>query len=125
MQTYVRFPALYSSETHEQRLVFIKENLNALGDLVQEIHKNRAEVKQWQAELVNRLLPRLDVLTTEIDNAIRYIDENPDGDYRPVYVDHIDTAYNKADAVAETVDRYLEWADAVREKRKISQAAIQ
>ncbi len=120
MQTYVRFPTSYSNESHERMLLRIKENTNQMGDIVQKLHKNRGDLETWQAELVNRILPKMDALTTDIDKAIEYIDENPQWDAKPTYEEYVDGTYNQADAIVQSIDRYLEWADVAKELGKMS-----
>lgn len=111
MQTFVRFPNLYSAETHNRVLVRVKEDVNTMGDIIEKLHQNRSDLKDWQAELVTRLIARADSLSTEVGNAIRYIDDNPERDFRPVYEDYVDGAYQAADSMQEVVDNYLEWAN--------------
>lgn len=120
MQTYVRFPTTFSEDAHSRTLRTIKENTNDLGDIVQSLHRNRSEIEEWQAELVNRLIPRMDVLTTDIENAIRFINDNPpEATFKPVYEDYVDGAYNQADSIVTTIDRYFEWIEGVRAKEEL------
>ncbi len=121
MQTFVRFPSLYTTQTHNRKLTLMREDVNALADILAELHQNRSDLAKWQSEVVNRLIPRADRLADEIDNAIRHIKENPGEDYVPAYEDYVDGAYSVSDSIVETVDTYLSWAEAKQKKQQISE----
>ena len=123
LQTFLRTPDLFTGTIHKRKLAVIKENTNDLGDIIQKLHNSRGELKQWQVQLVDRVLPRMDALTTDIGNAIRFIDEKPEADFTPTYEDYIDGIYNQSDSIVTTVDRYLDWANARQAKMELQAAA--
>jgi hypothetical protein len=121
MQVYVRWPEGYDNESHERKLLVMRENANKLGEILQKLHQNRTQLEDWQGELVTRLMPRMNMLADDLENAIKFIEDNPKWVYKPVYGDYVDGAYNQADAMANSIDRWFDWADSAEEIREARQ----
>ena len=122
-QTFVRHATLFTKSSHARTLSAIKEDSNKLGDVIASLHKSRGEMEDWQAQLVTRLLPRMESLAADVGSAIRFIDENPQEDFTPMYEDYVDGIYNQSNSIVTSIDRYLDWAEAKRAKEAL-QASV-
>jgi hypothetical protein len=120
LQSFQFTPSLVSKDSHRRYLNMAKKNNNEMGDIIRSLHKNRANLEKWQVQLLNRLLPKMETMSDEIEAAINFHNKNFESDFfLPTYEDYVDTIYNKADSIVKTVDRFFEWIEGVRAKKKL------
>ncbi len=111
LQTFARFPTLYSHQSHTRKLMLVRDAVNEIAGEVAKMHKNRSELKTWQAELVTRMLPKMESLASDTEHAIRFIESKPTASFRPVYESYIDDMYDASNGIVRVVDNFLDWAD--------------
>jgi hypothetical protein len=121
MQTFNRFPDLYAPEIHKTKLTVMKNNINEMGKIVSNLHQSRENLEEWQAQLVTRLLPKLQAITDDTEAAIKFVNQKPERTFKPTYDDYINEIYDRSNAVIRSVDAYLEWASAKQRKMEVSQ----
>lgn len=115
LKTFTRFPELYPVEAHKAKLTQIKTSVNDAAEMITKAHRNRAEIYPWQAELITRLLPKMDALSDDVDAAIEFVNSHPQALFRPSYSTRVEDIYDESNSVVRTVDAYLDWAHSMKE----------
>jgi hypothetical protein len=110
----------FENETHQRYLVRIKRNATNFGEIVESLHENREDLQFWQTELVNRVLPKLEAMNTDIENALQRLNDNPQGHVGAMYEDQIDTVYSQADSIVNSINLYFEWAEGMEAAEQLS-----
>lgn len=110
----------FENETHQRYLARIKTNAANFGDIVESLHENRDDLQFWQKELVNRILPKMEAMNTDIADAIQRLNENPKGQATPMYEDQIDTVYSQADSIVNSINLYFDFANGLEAAEELS-----
>ena len=111
LQTYAFTPSLVSKESHQSKLNSIRKNANEIGEILQWLQKNRAKLVNWQDQLLNRLMPRMQTISKDAESAIKFYNESfGNSFFQTTYEDCVDSIYAEGNSTISTIDRYFEWA---------------
>lgn len=67
----------YSAQFHLSELEAVKDDVNAMGKEMQRLEALRENEAAWERETVGRAMPLLKQLAAATDEAIRYVNGNP------------------------------------------------
>jgi len=119
LQTYAFTPSLVSKESHQSKLNSIRKNANEIGEILQSLQKKKAKLVNWQAQLLDRLMPRMQTIADDADSAIKFYNESfGNSFFQTTYEDCVDSMYNGANSIINTIDRYFEWAERANTKQE-------
>lgn len=85
--------------THSNTLNRIKENVNKAGEELCRLEAIQNTLEPWQKEALARIVPNLEVVARNTQNAIEYLQDNRQDLYNPNYEEYLSTIYNRSNRV--------------------------
>ena len=122
LQTFTRFPDLNSNVSHDGKLIRIKEDVNAMAEIVEKLQQNRAEAADWQVQFVNHLLPRMESLASNTEQAIKFVNQKPNQLFNPNYDAYVDEIYQRSSSIVRITDSFLDWANTHSELESVTES---
>lgn len=123
LESFVRFPNLYSWQTHASELTHIKDLVNSKGQTLERLKELRGQALPWQQRAVDRIQPLLASLADETKNAIQHINENRRWLFSPTYKEMVSNMYVQADEVRDYIAVKLDYAEAKEKLREVEDEA--
>jgi hypothetical protein len=113
LQSFTRFPALVSPESHARELMIIRERVNRLGERLCRLMEIQHVTDLWQQSAIRNVRASLTGLVDSTEAAILFINEahNPAQLASTEYGAHLDGMYENADLLCHcVVESQLEYA---------------
>lgn len=124
LETFTRMPELYSTDLQELKLNTIKRDINKMAKIVERVHQNRSEAKAWQVQLIDRILPKMQTLSSNVESAIRHITKNPEHLFAPNYKVMVSEIHDQADGIVRYTDTFTDWANAQARKENLTKNSM-
>jgi hypothetical protein len=109
MEAYTR--SNLSWESHSAAVEQMKEHINAAGRTMTKLGETRKTASHWQMTAIDRIAPLLKEITSNTENAIKYINKNPKRLFMTQYKDYIETNADVADKLAGLVADFVDYGN--------------
>jgi hypothetical protein len=105
MEALIRTDA--SWQTHATMLEQVKEHVNQLGRIAEQLKASRDSAAPWQQQAIDRMLPELKELANNTTAAIQHLNENKirptTGNYTEYLKENAETAHQLSSMIASYV----------------------
>jgi hypothetical protein len=109
--TFSRPPRL-SWQSHAFTLVEVRDNINAAGRMLRELQEMQHAAAPWQQLAVSKIHPVALELATHTQAAIEHLNQFQSRTFLPSYTDRLTFIADRASEMKETVDNFVDYADA-------------
>ena len=99
-----------SWETHASRLNAMKEHVNSMGKINQQLHDQRAEASPWQQEAIDRITPLLRDMASELTATINHLNDHQTQVQMQPYRDYAHSNYDLASRTARMISDFVEYS---------------
>ncbi|MHB1021727.1 MAG: hypothetical protein ACYC0Z_04915, partial [Acidobacteriaceae bacterium] len=101
-----------SWQSHATRLQSMKEHVNELGKVEQELRDAREEGSPWQQEAIDRINPLLKNLADTLTSTIDHLNKNQNRIHLPAYRDYTRANYELANETATVISDFVAYGRA-------------
>lgn len=110
LETYTRTKAGW--ETHAQQLERIRENVNHLGIVVQQLNDARSEGLPWQQEAIDRINPLMHEMAMQLTVTIEHLTAHQSQVHMKPYQDLTRATYEVNTRGARVISDLVEYGEA-------------
>lgn len=110
LETYTRTQATW--ETHAHQLERIREHVNHLGEVVQQLNEVRAEGLPWQQTAIDRINPLMHEMATQLTATIEHLSEHQSQVRMKPYQDYTRATYEVNSRAARVISDIVEYGQA-------------
>ena len=110
LETYAR--TRVSWETHAHQLERIRENVNNLGKIVQQLNEARSEGSPWQQNAIDRINPLMHEMAMQLTTTIDHLSTNQHRVKMKPYHDYARATYEVTRRAALIISDYVEYGRA-------------
>ena len=101
-----------SWESHARQVEVIKQHINNLGKIHQELSDKRELGSPWQQEAIDRVDPLLREMADNLTNTINHMNENRSHIHFKSYRDYTRASFELADRTAKAIGNFVEYGRA-------------
>jgi hypothetical protein len=91
-------------------LNMLKEDVTKMGEVVDQLDRNRGQAAPWQVQLTDRILVKVRSITDGITQAIALLEKNHEPTWEPNYQSVVGDIRDQANGLSRTIDAFLRWA---------------
>lgn len=110
LETYTRTKAGW--ETHAQQLERIREHVNHLGEIVQQLNEVRSEALPWQQTAIDRINPLMHEMAMQLTTTIEHLTQNQSRVHMKPYQDYARATYTVNSRAAKVISDIVEYGQA-------------
>ncbi len=108
LESYTR--SNLSWQTHAHQLERIKEHVNHLGEIVQQLNEARDEGTPWQRMAIDEIDPLIREMAAQLTTTIEHLSEHQSQIRMKPYQDYARATYEVTQRAAATISDYVEYA---------------
>jgi DNA repair exonuclease SbcCD ATPase subunit len=112
-------------ESHAHQLESIREHVNHLGKIVQQLNESRDEGSPWQQQAIDEINPVMHEMAAQLSATIDHLSEHQSEVHMKPYRDLARATYEVTNRAAATISDYVEYgkakskADALEQKMEL------
>lgn len=110
LETYTRTQATW--ETHAHQLELIREHVNHLGEVVQQLNEARPEGLPWQQTAIDRINPLMHEVAMQLTATIEHLSEHQSEVRMKPYQDYTRATYEVNSRAARVISDIVEYGRA-------------
>lgn len=110
LESYTRTQATW--ETHAYQLERIREHVNHLGEVVQQLNEARHEGLPWQQTAIDRINPLMHEIALQLTTTIRHLSEHQSEVRMKPYQDYTRATYEVNSRAAGVISDIVEYGRA-------------
>jgi len=110
LETYNRTQATW--ETHASQLERIREHVNHLGEIVQQLNEARSEGLPWQQTAIDRINPLMHEMAMQLTATIEHLSEHQSQIRMKPYQDYTRATYEVNNRAARVISDIVEYGKA-------------
>lgn len=110
LETYTRTKAGW--ETHAAQLERIREHVNHLGEVVQQLNNAREEGSSWQQTAIDRINPLMHEMAVQLTTTIEHLSEHQSQVHMKPYQDYARATYEVNTRAAKAISDYVDYGKA-------------
>lgn len=99
-------------ESHAHQLHIIREHVNRLGEIVQQLNDARDEGSPWQQEAIDQINPLMHEMATQLTMTIQHLSEHQSEVRMKPYRDYARATYEVNQRAAAAISDYVEYGKA-------------
>lgn len=99
-------------ESHAHQLNTIREHVNHLGEVIQQLNEARDTGSPWQQQAIDEINPLAQEMATQLTATIQHLSDNPARIHMKPYRDLARTTYEVNERAAAAISDYVEYAKA-------------
>ena len=108
LQSYTMSPM--SWETHAMKLHSMREHVNSMGKINQQLHDQRAEGSPWQQEAIDRISPLLRGMADKLTVTIKHLNDHKSQIQMQPYRDYTHSNYDLASRTTRMISDFVEYS---------------
>lgn len=101
-----------SWELHASKLNSMKEHVNELGKIHQQLGDLRSEGSPWQQEAIDRINPLISDMADQLSATIKHLNDHKNQLQFPAYRDYTHACYDLASRTSSMIRDFAEYAEA-------------
>lgn len=106
-------------QTHAHQLNGVRNDVNRVGDQLEQIKNMRSSAAPWQQDAFDTVLPIAAEVAERMNDAIQHLNDNPQYLWAPDYQEHLRTIPILSGQMYDLVDNQLKIVDARERLDKI------
>jgi septal ring factor EnvC (AmiA/AmiB activator) len=110
-----------SWQTHADTLNRIKQHINDLGRLLDQLQNERASAAPWQQQAIDRMTPLMKELAAHTTAAMNLLNQNRTRPTSAEYTDFLKVNDDTAHQLANLVSSYLQYGQTLARLEKLQQ----
>lgn len=110
LESYTR--SNLSWQSHANQLELIKQHVNHLGEIVQQMNEARDEGTPWQQQAIDEIDPLIREMATQLTATIEHLSEHQSQVRMKPYQDYARATNEVTQRAAKTISDYVEYAKA-------------
>src|SRR5579875_400219 len=99
-------------ETHAHKINTIKDHVNKIGEVLQQMENARGSASPWQQRSIDRITPLARELAANIETTIDHINENQSRLNTQQYKEYLKVNYEVSSNLSELIDDFVEYGNA-------------
>jgi len=119
MEAFTRLDT--SWETHREAIERIKDDVNAMGQLLAKLQDARGSAAPWQQTAIDRITPVAKELASNTTAAIEQLNKNPRGLKLPAYQEYLEAICDSASNLAATIADFADYGRASQRLTRLSE----
>lgn len=96
-------------EAHTAQTNVIKEHVNKMGTLLQQMHDARSEASPWQQDAIDQITPLLKELADNVESSIQHLNDHPNRVHFPAYKAYLRTHYDLAAVLSDMIAKHADY----------------
>lgn len=108
-------------ESHANQLNTIKEHVNKIGKLEQELRDARESGSPWQQEAIDRVNPLLQELASNLETTINHLNNNRSALFAPPYPDYVQTNSDLATELHSMISDFVDYGKTKQKFQELQQ----
>ena len=100
------------AQGHSARLESMRQSVNQLGKLNEQLWSFKQEGSPWQQIAITRIDSQLRIMAGELADTIHYLNAYPERVNMPPYIDHVRATYKQATIHSELVSDFVKYGNA-------------
>jgi len=121
LEQFIANPA-YSPESHLDKLMALKEEVNRMGRDVGSLEAERDSLAPWEQQALDKTLPLLKETAANTKNAIEYFNENRTHLWADNYREYANNISRDSEQITKTLKDYLKYAKAHDQELHLEQS---
>ncbi len=106
--------------THADRWEMMRDQINHMGQVLQQLEINKADLPPWERKAVDRIRPALLELADNTQSAIEFVNNNHEKLFAPSYSVYAVETRDEAHRIETSVENFEEYAQAKHEVHLLS-----
>ncbi len=113
-------------ESHAQQLEIIREHVNHLGEIVQQLNEARDQGSPWQQTAIDRINPLMHEMAMQLTATIDHLSQNKARVQMKPYQDYARATYEVTSRAARVISDYVKYgqskskADAIEQQLELT-----
>jgi hypothetical protein len=108
-------------QSHSGQLERIRENVNKLGKVVQQLNQARGEASPWQQTAIDTITPLMHEIATQLTTTIEHLNANQSRIEMKPYQDYTRATYEAIRRATLTISDYVEYGRAKGKAENLQQ----
>lgn len=108
-----------SWESHADQLNLIKEHINALGNVLQQMSDQRHLASPWQQAAIDRITPLAAELASNVETTIEHLTNNRNRLQTPQYRDYLTSNADVANSLSALISDYVSYGKSKANYQKL------
>lgn len=96
-------------ESHAGQIETIKEHINSIGKLEQELRNAREEGSPWQQQAIDRVNPLLQEMADNLESTIDHFNNNKGALFTPQYAEYVRTNADLAASLHTLISNFVSY----------------